>query len=73
FYHHSHQVSAIKKSEKVKKFHFFLIVYVVLFSLFSPVREWCTSDHDMPLLCRRFSSVAPWPALLASRQKAAGM
>ncbi|EPE6842829.1 hypothetical protein ACSK1E_005521, partial [Escherichia coli] len=43
----------------MKKFHFFLVVGVVLFSLFSPVREWCTSDHRMPLLCRRFSPVAP--------------
>ncbi|WP_213046354.1 hypothetical protein, partial [Escherichia coli] len=64
---------AINKCEKVKKFHFFLVLDVVRFSLFSPVREWCVSDHHMPLLCRRFSSVAPWPALLASRQKAAGM
>ncbi|EPR6683320.1 hypothetical protein ACU752_005138, partial [Escherichia coli] len=37
----------------------------MLFSLFSPVREWCTSDHHMPLLCRRFSSVAPDAALPA--------
>ena len=35
------------------------------FSLFSPVREWCASDHHMPLLCRRFSSVAPDAALPA--------
>ena len=35
------------------------------FSLFSPVREWCVSDHHMPLLCRRFSSVAPDAALPA--------
>ncbi|WMO51601.1 hypothetical protein PCS93_26910 (plasmid) [Escherichia coli] len=37
----------------------------MLFSLFSPVREWCTSDHRMPLLCRRFSPVAPDAALPA--------
>ncbi|HFU7401679.1 TPA: hypothetical protein ACH68W_004959, partial [Escherichia coli] len=41
------------------------IMDVVLFSLFSPVREWCTSDHRMPLLCRRFSPVAPDAALPA--------
>lgn len=41
-----------------------MIVGVVLFSLFSPVREWCASDHHMPLLRRRFSSVAPDAALL---------
>ncbi|EON0527203.1 hypothetical protein ACLS1G_005010, partial [Escherichia coli] len=46
-------------------FHFFLIVDVVRFSLFSPVREWCASDHHMPLLCRRFSSVTPDAALPA--------
>ena len=49
----------------MKKFHFFLLVNVVRFSLFSPVREWCASDHHMPLLCRRFSSVAPYAALPA--------
>ncbi len=49
----------------MKKFHFFLLVNVVRFSLFSPVREWCASDHHMPLLCRRFSSVAPYTALPA--------
>ncbi|HFM2209217.1 TPA: hypothetical protein ACG6US_005272, partial [Escherichia coli] len=59
FYHHNHQINAKNKREKVKKFHFFLVVNVVRFSLFSPVREWCASDHHMPLLCRRFSSVAP--------------
>ncbi|HBK1575809.1 TPA: hypothetical protein GF723_005487, partial [Escherichia coli] len=48
----------------MKKFHF-LVVGVVLFSLFSPVREWCASDHHMPLLCCRFSSVAPDAALPA--------
>lgn len=37
----------------------------MLFSLFSPVWEWCASDHHMPLLCRRFSSVAPYAALPA--------
>ncbi|MCY6558556.1 hypothetical protein OYB53_25800, partial [Escherichia coli] len=42
-----------------------MIVGVVLFSLFSPVREWCASDHHMPLLRRRFSSVAPDAALPA--------
>ncbi|HFV4033970.1 TPA: hypothetical protein ACH9J9_004787, partial [Escherichia coli] len=41
------------------------LVNVVRFSLFSPVREWCASDHHMPLLCRRFSSVAPYAALPA--------
>ncbi|MFP1453871.1 hypothetical protein ACLB1N_36630 [Escherichia coli] len=65
FYHHNHQINAKNKREKVKKFHFFLVVNVVRFSLFSPVREWCASDHHMPLLCRRFSSVAPYAALPA--------
>ncbi len=52
----------MKKSEEIS---LFLVVNVVRFSLFSPVREWCASDHHMPLLCRRFSSVAPDAALPA--------